>query len=91
MKATGIVRRIDDLGRVVIPKAVRRTIGIQEGDPLEIFLENDAVVFQKYYPNRLDGLASAIRSAADDYDDYEGDKATSDRLREIAKEIENLL
>ena len=48
MKATGIVRRIDDLGRVVIPKEIRRTLKIHEGDPLEIFLEKDCVCFQKY-------------------------------------------
>ena len=51
MKATGIVRRIDDLGRVVIPKEIRRTIRIREGDPLEIFTDNDGeVVFKKYSP-----------------------------------------
>ena len=49
MKATGIVRRIDDLGRVVIPKEIRRTLNIREGDPLEVFVgENGSVVFQKY-------------------------------------------
>lgn len=48
MKATGIIRRIDDLGRVVIPKEIRRTLKIREGDPLEIFLEKDCVCFQKY-------------------------------------------
>ena len=48
MKATGIIRRIDDLGRVVIPKEIRRTLKIREGDPLEIFLENDCVCFKKY-------------------------------------------
>lgn len=47
MKATGIVRRIDDLGRVVIPKEIRRTLRIRVGDPLEIFLDNDFIVFQK--------------------------------------------
>lgn len=51
MKATGIVRRIDDLGRVVIPKEIRRTMRIREGDPLEIFTENDGtVIFKKYSP-----------------------------------------
>ena len=51
MKATGIVRRIDDLGRVVIPKEIRRTMRIREGDPLEIFTERDGeVVFKKYSP-----------------------------------------
>lgn len=49
MKATGIVRRIDDLGRIVIPKEIRRSLHIREGDPLEIFLEKDGgVVFKKY-------------------------------------------
>ncbi len=49
MKATGIVRRIDDLGRVVIPKEIRRTMRIREGDPLEIFTSGDGgVVFKKY-------------------------------------------
>ena len=51
MKATGIVRRIDDLGRVVIPKEIRRTMRIREGDPLEIFTSGDGeVIFKKYSP-----------------------------------------
>ncbi|NLM51081.1 MAG: stage V sporulation protein T [Clostridiaceae bacterium] len=51
MKATGIVRRIDDLGRVVIPKEIRRTMRIREGDPLEIFTDKDGeVIFKKYSP-----------------------------------------
>ena len=51
MKATGIVRRIDDLGRVVIPKEIRRTMHMREGDPLEIFTAADGeVVFKKYSP-----------------------------------------
>jgi len=51
MKATGIVRRIDDLGRVVIPKEIRRTMRIREGDPLEIYTERDGeVIFKKYSP-----------------------------------------
>lgn len=47
MKATGIVRRIDELGRVVIPKEIRRTLRIREGDPLEIFTENDGGIVLK--------------------------------------------
>ena len=51
MKATGIVRRIDDLGRVVMPKEIRRTMRIREGDPLEIYTNNDGeVIFKKYSP-----------------------------------------
>ncbi|MBR3750140.1 MAG: AbrB/MazE/SpoVT family DNA-binding domain-containing protein [Clostridia bacterium] len=48
MKATGIVRRIDDLGRVVIPKEIRRTMRIREGDPLEIFTDKDGIMLKKY-------------------------------------------
>ena len=51
MKATGIVRRIDDLGRVVIPKEIRRTMRIRDGDPLEIYTEKEGeVIFKKYSP-----------------------------------------
>lgn len=51
LKATGIVRRIDDLGRVVIPKEIRRTLRIREGDPLEIFVDRDGeVILKKYSP-----------------------------------------
>ncbi|GAB6099770.1 stage V sporulation protein T [Halanaerocella petrolearia] len=51
MKATGIVRRIDDLGRVVIPKEIRRTMRIREGEPLEIFVDRDGeVILKKYSP-----------------------------------------
>lgn len=51
MKATGIVRRIDDLGRVVIPKEIRRTLRIREGDPLEIFTDKEgAIILKKYSP-----------------------------------------
>lgn len=51
MKATGIVRRIDDLGRVVIPKEIRRTLRIREGDPLEIYTDPEGeVIFKKYSP-----------------------------------------
>lgn len=59
MKATGIVRRIDDLGRVVIPKEIRRTLRIREGDPLEIFTDRDGeVILKKYSPiNELGDFA----------------------------------
>lgn len=53
VKATGIVRRIDDLGRVVIPKEIRRTLRIRESDPLEIFTDHEgAIILKKYSPNR---------------------------------------
>lgn len=62
MKATGIVRRIDDLGRVVIPKEIRRTMRIREGDPLEIYTSADGeVIFKKYSAlNEMSGNASQV-------------------------------
>ncbi len=64
MKATGIVRRIDDLGRVVIPKEIRRTLRIREGDPLEIYTDTQGgVVFRKYSP--MGELASVAGKCAE--------------------------
>lgn len=64
MKATGIVRRIDDLGRVVIPKEIRRTLRIREGDPLEIYTEKDGeVIFKKYSP--IGEIAQFVGAYAD--------------------------
>lgn len=54
MKATGIVRRIDDLGRIVIPKEIRRNIRLREGDAMEIFLEDNCVCLKKYTPSDED-------------------------------------
>lgn len=65
MKAIGIVRRIDDLGRVVVPKEIRRTLGIDEGDPLEIFVNGGQVILQKYQPEteKEDVIASLKKLA----------------------------
>jgi len=70
MKATGIIRRIDDLGRVVIPKEIRRTLRLREGDPLEIFVSDGGVTFQKYHPELLyeESIDEIIKSLLDDYD-----------------------
>lgn len=71
MKATGIVRRIDDLGRVVVPKEIRRTLRIREGDPLEIYTNNDgSVILKKYSPigelsQYAKDFSQAIESALD--------------------------
>ena len=64
MKATGIVRRIDDLGRVVIPKEIRRTLRIREGDPLEIFTDREGeIILKKYSP--IGELGEFARQYAD--------------------------
>lgn len=66
MKATGIVRRIDDLGRVVIPKEIRRTLRIREGDPLEIFTDREGeVILKKYSPiSELNEFAAEYAESA---------------------------
>lgn len=51
MKSTGIVRKVDELGRIVLPIELRRTLDIAERDELEIFMENDRIVLQKYEPS----------------------------------------
>lgn len=51
MKSTGIVRKVDELGRVVIPIELRRTLGVAERDPLEIFVDNDKIILRKYVPD----------------------------------------
>ena len=61
MKPTGIVRRIDDLGRIVIPKEIRQTMRIRAGDPLELFLDGNNIVFNKYEVSEED-LALACRN-----------------------------
>lgn len=70
MKATGIIRRIDDLGRVIIPKEIRRTLHIDEGDPLEIFVEDGRLMLAKYYPSSFyaDQLTHVLKTLADDAD-----------------------
>jgi AbrB family transcriptional regulator (stage V sporulation protein T) len=67
MKATGIVRRIDELGRVVIPKEIRRTLRIKEGDPLEIFTDRDELMLKKYSPiATLDKMSEATAKTLHD-------------------------
>ncbi|RYM04889.1 stage V sporulation protein T [Sporolactobacillus sp. THM7-7] len=71
MKATGIVRRIDDLGRVVIPKEIRRTLRIREGDPLEIFVDHDGeVILKKYSP--MSELGDFAKEYADAIAEHSG-------------------
>lgn len=70
MKATGIVRRIDDLGRVVIPKELRKTLRIKEGDPLEIFTDKEYLVMQKYSP--ILSLDANAQSVADSVHELTG-------------------
>lgn len=80
MKATGIIRRIDDLGRIVIPKELRRNMNIREGDPMEIYLDEDnRVVFEKYNS----GLLPFIHNLADRVEDNEYDTLSPESVKEI--------
>lgn len=89
MKATGIVRRIDDLGRVVIPKEIRRTMRIREGDPLEIYTDTDGqVIFKKYSPmGELSEFAAQICDAL--HKTTGGKRELLDRR--ISRELEELM
>lgn len=80
MKATGIIRRIDDLGHIVIPKEIRRNMNIREGDPMEIYLDGDnRVVFEKYNS----GLLPFIHNLADRVEDNEYDTLSPESVKEI--------
>lgn len=60
MKSTGIVRKVDDLGRVVIPMELRRTLGINEKDALEIYVNDEQIVFKKYKPSMACALTGEV-------------------------------
>lgn len=62
MRATGIIRRIDDLGRVVVPKEIRRRLGIKEGDPLEIFTTRDGEIIFKPYQAKNKAIDNFIEA-----------------------------
>jgi AbrB family transcriptional regulator (stage V sporulation protein T) len=77
MKATGVVRRIDDLGRIVIPKELRRTMRIREGDSLEIFIDGEKIMLKKYSPvqNVNDFVLEFVESI---YSSYKKDMIITD-------------
>lgn len=89
MKATGIVRRLDDLGRVVIPKEIRRSMKIKEGDPLEIYTDKGTVVFRKYLPpidtEIIDNLIEAFDLRLTDYEDNENEYA---KIKECVAQLQ---
>ncbi len=65
MKSTGIVRKVDELGRIVLPKELRRTLGIEEKDPVEIYIDGDKIILKKYLPNgeKEDVISSLVKMA----------------------------
>lgn len=89
MKVTGIVRRVDELGRIVIPKEIRRTVKIQEGTPLEIYIDNNMICLKKYstdVTNDLDMIANEI------FDDaWKGRDIYSDKKITVATELKEII
>ena len=88
MKATGFVRRIDDFGRVVIPKEIRRILNIREGDPLEVYVDSNMVILTPYTPWK--DISNQVQDIRDRYADSMGAKLT-DTQSEIIQQMDNLV
>ena len=91
MRATGIVRRIDDLGRVVIPKEIRRSMGIKEGDPLEMFIDTESgglvlVAYHSEAADKINAIAENLNTVGATPDHW----AIAEELKKIAKKLEKL-
>ena len=79
MKSTGIVRKLDELGRITLPIELRRTLGVSERDPLEIFVDEGKIILQKYEPTDI------FNGDKDDLIDYRGKKVSKKSIAELAK------
>jgi len=79
MKSTGIVRKLDELGRITLPIELRRTLGVSERDPLEIFVDEDKIILRKYEPTDI------FSGAKDDLFEYHGKKVSKESIVELAK------
>ncbi|MBQ1220425.1 MAG: AbrB/MazE/SpoVT family DNA-binding domain-containing protein [Peptococcaceae bacterium] len=83
MKSTGIVRKVDELGRVVIPIELRRTLGIEEKDALEIYTDNEKIVLKKYEP------ACIFCQSADEVQNYKGKLVCSECVKKMVENLDN--
>ena len=81
MKSTGIVRKVDELGRVVLPIELRKTLHIEVRDPMEIFVDEDKVILKKYEP------ADIFTGEMDDLIEYKGKKVSRKSIAEMARMI----
>ena len=90
MKETGIVRRVDDLGRVVIPKEIRRNLGIHEDGPLEIFLHEDCICLRKYSTDKLEKVFEAFKDLVD-FAEEEGGFYMKTMVSDLQAEVEERL
>ena len=89
MRETGIVRRIDDLGRVVIPKEIRQNFRIREGDPLELFIDGDLICFKKY--NTMLPLEETLQSVRDMLKDEDVSRKISVEDKTVVEAMVNML
>ncbi len=79
MKSTGIVRKVDELGRVVLPIELRRNLDIKEKDALEIFVDDERIILKKYEP------ADIFSGSMDDLIDYKGKKVSKASILDMAR------
>lgn len=79
MKSTGIVRRLDELGRITLPIELRRTLDVSERDPLEIFVDEGRIILQKYQPTDI------FNGSKENLVDYCGKKVSKESIMELAK------
>lgn len=87
MKTTGIVRRVDDLGRIVIPKEIRRALHIKEGDPLEIYVDDNVVCFKNYKYQAVEDACKEVLNASADLVNTEQRDAIAAHLKAIRELI----
>jgi stage V sporulation protein T len=84
MKATGIIRRVDDLGRVIIPKEIRKTLRIQEGDPMELFISEEGITFKKYdYTANISSIITDLKNVVNDEYDIKNKSAICQKIKEL--------
>lgn len=81
MKSTGMIRKIDELGRIVVPKEIRKTLNIDNGDPLEIFVEGDQIILKKHDPSCL------FCGKSEDVIFFRGKLCCRDCLEELARQL----
>lgn len=79
MKATGIVRKLDNLGRVTLPIELRRSLNLDLKDPVEIFVDGDSIILKKYEPRDI------FTGSSKDLIEYQGKMISKDTIRELAK------
>lgn len=89
MKTTGIIRRIDDLGRVIIPKEIRKSVGIKEGDALEIFTTDDGCVYFKKFASKYESAVNALQTEIQFCSNLE--EEDSKQLNELFEKIKTVL